>query len=133
MMLRIGNKKRAFTLIEVMLAAIILSLAAVLIHEVFFKSLDTFNYCDNYFKIGYWMDEKIWGVQDNLTQSGPAAIVESGGKFIAENKDFYWNLSHDLINDTDGLYRIDLDVSWKEGLRDALVSRMAFAKYVEKK
>ena len=133
MMLKIGSKKQAFTLIEVMLATMVLSLGAVLIHEVFFKSLDTFNYCHNYFSVGYWLDEKIWSVQDNLRQSGPLANMARDGKFKAGNKDFAWNLSYDLAYDTQDLYKIVLDVSWREGPRDIKVSRTAFAKYVEKK
>jgi hypothetical protein len=111
----------------------VLSLGAVLIHEVFFKSLDTYNYCHNYFSVGYWLDEKIWSVQDNLRQSGPLANIERGGKFKAGNKDFAWNLSYDLVYDTQDLYKIVLDVSWQEGSRNINVSRTAFAKYVEKK
>ena len=133
MMLKIGSKKQAFTLIEVMLATMVLSLGAVLIHEVFFKSLDTFNYCHNYFSVGYWLDEKIWSVQDNLRQSGPLANIARGGKFKAGNKDFVWILSYDLAYDTRDLYKIVLDVSWREGPRDIRESRTAFAKYVEKK
>ena len=133
MMSKIGSKKKAFTLIEVMLATAVLSLGAVLIHEVFFKSLDTYNYCHNYFSMGYWLDEKIWSVQDNLRQSGPLVNVERNGRFKAGNKDFAWNLSYDLTCDTQDLYKIVLDVSWREGSRDIKVSRTAFAKYVEKK
>ncbi|MBU1913265.1 MAG: prepilin-type N-terminal cleavage/methylation domain-containing protein [Candidatus Omnitrophica bacterium] len=133
MMLKIGSKKQAFTLIEVMLATMVLSLGAVLIHEAFFKSLDTYNYCHNYFSVGYWLNEKMWSVQDSLRQSGPLVNVARGGKFKAGNKDFTWNLSYDLAYDTEDLYKIVLDVSWQEGSRDIHVSRAAFAKYVEKK
>jgi prepilin-type N-terminal cleavage/methylation domain-containing protein len=133
MMLKIGSKKRAFTLIEVMLATMVLSLGAVLIHEVFFKSLDTHNYCHNYFSVGYWLDEKIWSIQDSLRQSGPLVNIARDGKFKAGNKDFVWNLSYDLAYDTQDLYKIVLDVSWQEGPRDIKVSRAAFARYVEKK
>jgi prepilin-type N-terminal cleavage/methylation domain-containing protein len=132
-MLKIGSKKQAFTLIEVMLATMVLSLGAVLIHEAFFKSLDTHNYCHDYFSVGYWLDEKIWSAQDSLRQSGLSVNIARDGKFKAGNKDFVWNLSYDLTCDTQDLYKIVLDVSWKEGSRDIKVSRVAFAKYVEKK
>jgi prepilin-type N-terminal cleavage/methylation domain-containing protein len=132
MMSKIGNRKKAFTLIEVMLATAVLSLGAVLIHEAFFKSLDTYNYCHNYFSVGYWLDEKIWSAQDSLKQSGPLANIERSGKFKSGNKDFSWNLSYDLAYDTSDLYKIGLDVSWQEGSRDIKISRTAFAKYVEK-
>jgi prepilin-type N-terminal cleavage/methylation domain-containing protein len=132
-MSKTGNRKKAFTLIEVMLATMVLSLGAVLIHEVFFKSLDTHNYCHNYFSVGYWMDEKIWNVQDSLKQSGPLVSVERNGKFNSGNKDFAWNLSYDLACDAQDLYKIVLDVSWKEGSRGINLSRVAFAKYAEKK
>jgi len=132
-MSRTGNRKKAFTLIEVMLATMALSLGAVLIHEVFFKSLDTHNYCHNYFSVGCWLDEKMWSVQDNLRHAGPLASVARGGKFKAGNKDFAWDLSYDLAYDAPGLYKIVLDVSWQEGPRDINLSRTALAKYAEKR
>jgi len=133
MMLRIGSNRRSFTLIEVMVTTAILSLGTVLIYEAFFISLNSFNYCSNYLNIVSLADEKIWQAQDNLSRLGPQAQVETKGVFINRNKNFAWNLSYNLIEVTQGLYRIDLILSWQQGPRKVKLLRTAYATYVEKK
>jgi len=130
MTLRIGN--RGFTLMEVMTATAILSLGTVFIYEAFFISLDSFNYCSNYLNVASWGDEKVWQAQDNLTRLGPQAQIEDSGVFSNRNKNFSWRLSHDLIDEAGGLYKIDLTLSWKEGPRNVKLSRAAYAKYEKK-
>jgi len=131
-MLKIGTNKKAFTLIEVMLAAMVLALGAVLIHEVFFACVDTFNYCHHYFSVAYWLDEKVWRIQQDLRHLGPLAQPTTHGEFRHRNKEFAWDLTHDLVYGTQDLYEINAAVSWKEGPRAINISRTAFAKYVEK-
>jgi prepilin-type N-terminal cleavage/methylation domain-containing protein len=133
MMLKIGINKRAFTLIEVMLAAMVLALGAVLIHEAFFTCVDTFNYCYDYFSVAGWLNEKIWQIQQDFKQLGPTANPISQGEFRYRNKDFLWDLTYSLAFGASDLYEINAAVSWKEGPRNIRISRTAFAKYVEKK
>ncbi len=125
--------RKGFTLIEVMVTAAVLALGTVLIYEAFFISLDSFNYCSRYLKIASWIDEKIWQVQDSLGHLGPLAQIERSGSFKNENKNFDWDLSYDVIEQTQNLYKIDLAILWQEGKRKAKFSRSAYAMYEEKK
>jgi len=125
--------KFGFTLIEVMVTTAILSLGTVLIYEAFFISLNSYNYCSNYLNIVSLADEKIWQAQDSLSRLGSQAQVETKGKFINRNKNFTWELSYNSIEATQGLYRIDLILSWQQGPRKVKLLRTAYATYVEKK
>jgi prepilin-type N-terminal cleavage/methylation domain-containing protein len=130
MMPKIGNK-RAFTLLEVMVTTAVLSLGTVLIHESFFITLDSYDYCSNYFNVAPWMDEKIWQVRDNIIRLGSSSQIETSGTFTIKNKDFSWNLSHSLVEGAQDLHKLDLVVFWKEGQRKVKLSRTAYAKYAQ--
>lgn len=131
MMLRTGNKK-GFTLIEVMITTAVLALGTVLISEAFFISLDSFNYCSHYLNVAPFANEKIWQVQNSLSRLGPLAQIETAGIFTDRNKNFTWSLTQGLIDETEGLYRIDLALSWQEGQRRPKLLRTAYARYEEK-
>jgi prepilin-type N-terminal cleavage/methylation domain-containing protein len=134
-MLRTGNK--GFTLLEVMVATAILALGTLLIYESFFVSLDLFDYCSNYFAVASWMDETIWKAQDSLSHFGSLAEIETNGEFANRNKNFYWNLSYDIIDTTQllykaDLYKIDLVLFWQNGPKRRQLLRTAYAIYEEK-
>lgn len=131
MILRIGNK--GFTLLEVMLTTVVLSLGATLIYQSFFISLDSFNYSDTVLKTIPWMDEKIWAAQDNLTHFGPEAVLEAGGELkTSGGKNIIWNLSYNSISGIDNLYQVDLKLFWPQGYRKIELSRSAYAIYQKK-
>ena len=122
-----------FTLIEVMVATAILSLTTVLICEIFFKSLDIYEYCSNYFKTAYWVDEKIWEAQDNLIRFGTLKHLNMEGELPDMKKSFCWKLSYNSIDDEQGLYRINLDLSRPGDGRRFNISRTAYTIYEKKK
>lgn len=128
MTLKIGN--RGFTLIEIMISTVVLSLGAVLIYGAFFTSLDSFNRYTDYLSLIPWMDQQLWQAQDNLTKSGALARIPTTGEFQKSGKAFRWGLSYGLIDD--GLYKIDLDLHWQQGQREAGLSRSAYAEYKKK-
>lgn len=127
----IGNNRKAFTLIEVMISAAILSLISLLIYEALFLSLGTFNYCYDYLNVFSLAGEKIWQAQDDLARSGSLTNIGNKGGFASRNKNFLWNLSESPVMESpyQKLYRIDLVLSWREGSKQASISRTAFAIY----
>ena len=125
-----------FTLIEVMAAANVLALGIVLIYEAFFISLDAYNYYSNYLNVATFADEKIWEVQDSLTHFATLENIESKGVFTNSNRRFNWNLSYTPIDETKDeykLFKIDLTLFWREGARQASISRSAYALYEKQK
>jgi prepilin-type N-terminal cleavage/methylation domain-containing protein len=90
MMSRIGNKKRGFTLVEVMIAALVLVVGVVFIYEALFISLDAFNYCADYLELSPWADEQLWLTQDKIMRLGPNAAVNASGELYLANKKLFW-------------------------------------------
>jgi len=138
MMLRTGTNNRAFTFIEVMVAASVLALGAVLIYEAFFISLDSFEYCANFLQVSVWADALLWEAQDAVLHPSTAKPIVTGGEITRRKKKFQWDLSYgvlDEIKEADSLcqmYRIDVRVFWQQGHRRVAVSRSTYALYEKK-
>ncbi len=132
----IRHTEHGFTLVEIMVTAAVLSLAAVLIYQTFFPILDTFNYCADYLALAPLLDEKIWQAQDYLRRLGPEAVLETEGALPANNKSVGWNLSCAIAgnSDTKVLYGIELYLFLARGPNKVRISRSAYAlyKYEEK-
>jgi len=128
MILTIGNK-RGFTFVEVLITTVILALGSVLIYSSFFISLDAFQHYFNYLNVSSWADEKIWIAQDELARFGIQAKIDPEGQLINRNENFKWNLTYDSIDQINGLYRIELVISWREGRRSGRLLRSAYAVY----
>jgi len=130
-----GRKRKfltGFTLIEIMVTTVIVSFTTVLIYEAFFRSLDLINYCSDYLKVVSWVDDKMWQAQNELTRFNSLTESPASGDITIDNKKFKWNLSYDIIDSAQFLYRLDLKCSWREGEKTRLISRMTYAMYREK-
>lgn len=127
MMSTTGNN-RGFTLIEVMVATAVLALSTAWISGSFFIALDSHNYCASYLSVVAWANDKIWEAQDALHRRGPAAALEGSGSFSQNRKNFIWTLAYTPLGDS-SLYRIDLELFWKEHSRNGRLQRSAYAVY----
>jgi prepilin-type N-terminal cleavage/methylation domain-containing protein len=134
MMLKTGNRKKAgFTLVEIMVTTVVFSLATVLIYESYFRSLDLVNYCNDYFKVVSWVDERLWQAQNELTRFNTLTEVSTNEVLTLGSKNFRWSLSYSSAGGAPNLYRIDSTLSWQEGTKNVAISRTAYAMYEEKK
>jgi prepilin-type N-terminal cleavage/methylation domain-containing protein len=131
----IGKKenRKGFTLIEVMVASVVLAIGIVLVYEAFFLSLDSFNYSANYLEVIPWLDEEIWLAQDNIRRLGDLAAVDNSGDFINNGRTFNWSLNFRCLDIPSGLYALNLDLCWREGRKEKRISRTAYARYEKEK
>ncbi len=130
-MLLTGNRNRlsGFTLVEVMAATAVLSLAALLIYETLFRSLDTLNYCVDYLDVISWADTKIWQAQNDLARFGGLVNTQTSGSFELRNRNFRWDLSLAPLNSPERIYNINLALAWRAGSKSARMTRSAFSLY----
>lgn len=124
--------KKGFTLIEAMIATIILALGTTFLSRSFFITLDSYNYCSRYLQVMSWADEKVWEAQENLSRLGAAASVNNAGSFIEKGRDFKWYLAYSPLNADGSLYKVDFEMSWQEGAREARIKRSTYARYEKK-
>lgn len=127
---------KAFTLLEVMITAVVLALGATLIHQSFFIAVDSFNYYSTLLKVTPWMGEKIWQAQNELKHSGQAAMASGGGALEINNKSINWGLTYNSLGSSadqkDSLYQVDLVLFWPQSGRQVKLSRSAYAIHSEK-
>lgn len=127
-------KRAGFTLIEIMITLIVLSVGVVFIYKSFFTSLDVFNYCSNYLAVQPYIDEKIQQAQSEIEQDGQLVSGALSGSFInRHNMEVSWDLNAGLIDTYEdfNLYKINLALSWQEGLRKINLLREAYALYAK--
>ena len=133
MMSRIGNKKRGFTLIEAMVATLILVVGVVFIYEALFISLDAFNYCVDYLELSGWTDEQLWLAHDKIMRLGSSAAVNASGELYLGNKKFDWSISSDLLNEDTGLYKVDVGLFWRQNKSNRKILRSTYSIYAQDK
>jgi prepilin-type N-terminal cleavage/methylation domain-containing protein len=121
------NKKRGFTLIEILVTTTILSLGIVFIYEAFFVSLRAYNYYENYVNVAPWMDEKLWEAQDAFTRIGTYESAPPEGELVVEGRTYAWRLSSELVDSGSNLYAIGLSLTRHESKNDFQVKRAVYA------
>lgn len=124
---RVGWKP-SFSLIEAMLAVIILSVGMIVIYEAFFSSLNAFTYSSRRLNVLSWMNEKIWQTQDELVQTGELKTGKSIGSFVDKNRNFDWKMSISSIGQNRDSYlcKLVLTVFWKEPHKKVSLSQVAY-------
>ena len=150
MMLRIGSKRRAylskkrthknqssffnlpslgFTLVEVMVAVVILSVGLVIIYESFLISLDTINFFSNRLHAQLFMREKIWQVQNMLEQStGIFLPTRENGSVDFGTRRFNWYVDLNLQDAQQQLYTLNASMVWSEGHKLRVIRRSTAVK-----
>jgi prepilin-type N-terminal cleavage/methylation domain-containing protein len=116
-----------FTLIEIMVTLAILSFGILAIYESFFISMDAFGYYANYLDVHWWLNEKIWELEDQLMVTEHLILGSESGAFNTGSKNFTWTTSINPVDESKGVYRIDVSVYWREGKRERFIYRCTYA------
>jgi prepilin-type N-terminal cleavage/methylation domain-containing protein len=124
---RQASLARGFTLIEIMVAVSLLAFGIVSIYEALFASLDAFSYYSNYLNVQTLANEKIWEIEDQILRSEIPKPDAVAGNFVVENHTFQWQTQATPLDEAQGLYDLQLTLSWKEGLREINISRETYA------
>ncbi|TSA56658.1 type II secretion system protein [bacterium] len=129
-MLLIGKNNTGFTLIEIMLAVVILSFGLVLVLRSFATSLDGMKRSGNVKAASYLLEEKMEEVKEKAKEDGGITRGCSSGEFeksdCADLKntclpagrdytDHRWDLSVKQSGVDEDLNEVELVISWQEG------------------
>ena len=109
-----------------MVTVAILAFGIVTIHEALFISMDTFGFYTNYLDTQDWINEKISEVRDELTTAQILELGETSGRIVRDRKTYDWSVVINPVNENQGLYKIDVTLSWKQGSKRVTTSRTAY-------
>lgn len=120
-MLRTGSK--GFTLIEIMLAVLILSFGLVLVLRSFATALDGLKRSENVKAASYLLEEKMEDIKEKAKEEGGIVKGNSSGKFgnndytdlKTDYTDHRWDLSVKQSGVDEDLNEVELVISWQEG------------------
>ncbi len=125
MTLSTGNK--GFTLIEVMVSVVILSIGTLMIQEGMLRSVDLFNRHSNTLKAELWMDRKISEVEEDLFFAEFPALGNDAGAFTRDGRPFNWSTVSEQSPEGKNLFRVQLTVSWLEAGRPRSTQKQIYA------
>jgi len=120
------NKKKGFTLVEVVMTGAILAFGIVAIYEALFVSVDTYSYYTHYLNTQDWISEKIWKVQSKLINSGTVDAGHTSGQIVRDHKTYDWNMVVNIVDETQGLYQVKVTLSWNEGRKKVNTTRATY-------
>jgi len=127
--MKIKKSSNGFTLVEVLVSAVILAIGVVIIFEVFLLSLDIVNLFNHRLNAQWFLTEKIWQVQDVLDQPlGGFIPLKDSGTVIFSNKSFDWEVEVELLDVNQELYKLDAQINWNEGAKTRTITRTTFLK-----
>ena len=72
---------KGFSMIEVMIATVVLLLGTVMIHESFLRTADLFGRYLHTLKVRSWMDEQMWSAREAIVYSKTPAVDSRNGAF----------------------------------------------------
>ena len=104
----------------------ILAFGIVAIYEALFVSMDTHGYYTHYLSTQDWISEKIWDVQSELTSSGILNEEQTSGQIVREHKTYDWFMEISPLDEAQGLYLVNVKLSWREGDKTVNTEREAY-------
>ncbi len=124
MMSRTGNRD-GFSLLEVLVATVILSVGVVFLFPSFFMATDALGIVNDQLVVQPWAENKLWEDTQALAQARPAVAGLDAGEVQLEKKTYIWERSSEEVEP--GLFALTLVVRWVAGGRE---HEMVFATYV---
>ena len=109
MMSRTGNS-RGFSLLEILVATVILSTAAVFLFPSFFMASDALGLCRDQLVVEPWADNKLWEDSRTLQQAGADTVAADAGEVILGKRLYAWERSCEEVEP--GLFSLVLTVRW---------------------
>lgn len=106
-----------FTLVEVMVALAIVSVALVSIFTAFGGISDTLARVDNYNRSCLIGIEKLWELEEAMLKSPEVRSSDFSGELKDERRSFRWEFESKELESYPTLREINLNLHWQQGKR----------------
>jgi len=118
-----------FTFVEIIIAVAVLSSGLLYINEAYLRIIEGLNHVKLRNFAESFIENKLWEVEDILLNQDTQPQSGSDGEVEYNNKDYAWNQEIAQLDEQGYLFRADLSMSWREGIREITLSR---SKYIAK-
>jgi len=109
-MSRTGSRD-GFSLLEVLVASVILTLGAVFLFPAFFLASDALVIAQDRLQIQSWADNKLWEDAQLLEQIGPHVVSSDVGEVALGKRIYSWE--RDVQELDPGLFAVTLTLRWR--------------------
>ncbi|MDP8265936.1 MAG: hypothetical protein P9M07_03215 [Candidatus Aceula meridiana] len=124
------KKRCGISFVEVMTTVVVLSFGLVGIYRAFFTSLDYLNHASYRLHAANFLHNKIELIQRNFQMSNTTNLKDGRDVYpvLINNRkvDFDYESSVENVGSLDGIYKLNVSVSWREGKRDIRISRSVY-------
>ena len=118
--------KAGFSLIEVMVAAAILSLSTLVITESNLMNLNVYGRFANRVAVQTWAEQKLWEAKENVFSSEVPETGETQGTYETQTRSYQWHLTVTEEKEKQ-LYSILLKVGWIDNGQEVGIERLTYA------
>ena len=112
-----------FSLIEIVLAVVILSFSAVALHHSFFSSLNGASHLKNRIEADNIFGDLFWKARALLNDNDPAGRKTVAQEYALDGTEFRGSLDLSAAAGKSDLYKARASVAWQEGARAISLSR----------
>jgi len=126
----IGNNKRGFTFIEVMVTLMILATGVVMIYKTFLMSLDRQTYLFHRLYANNLLDQKIAEAQQLFQETGRSGLekINLSESVSIRNQVFPFEIKAFVENilDLENVLQLDIGIFWSEHGRSVRLTRSVY-------
>ena len=106
--------KKGFTLIEIILSIVILTVGIISVQRVFIGSLSALSVIENWDQAEALLEEKIWDIERGVKEGdGVLPSSQSNGVLLGKIRTYQYDLNIRAIDRESNFVEATLSVSWK--------------------
>lgn len=107
-------KQRGFTLIEVLLSVVILSIGIIGVSRPFLASLNSLDYLNRRSEVSRLLTQKYWELESESEKLGQLNQRAGKGDLVGSRDMYHYKMRATPVPPGEGLHRLDFRVSWSQ-------------------
>jgi prepilin-type N-terminal cleavage/methylation domain-containing protein len=125
----LARRQVGFSLVEVMICVVILSLGLFSVNQTLLRSLSSLHYIETRFEANRVAENKIWEIQNQALHQKVAPGSRESGTLLGADKTFEYEASAHPIDHMNRLYKVRFVVRWLESGREKALIRNFYIRF----